>query len=52
MEGSFSTGHRPQWTVVPVEEEEDFYKLLEKISNDMHLPDKPHLISNVDKSDL
>jgi len=30
----------------------DFYKLLEKISDDMHLPDNPHLISSVDKSDL
>jgi hypothetical protein len=29
MEGSFSTGQSPQWAVVPVEEEEDIYVLLQ-----------------------
>jgi hypothetical protein len=30
MEGSFSTGQRPQWAVVPVEEEDECYCTTEK----------------------
>jgi len=32
MEGYYSTGQRPQWAVVPMEEEEELKELLQHVS--------------------